>query len=243
MKSYFCILYSKFLKVKPTELKCQNNLNSHSQGGQSHSEHTCAFLLFLSILSWEQMAEMTEVMSNGKTNREQVIDKSQLPWGRWGEELTYLRWCQGLASWHLHQRMGLSSDIPRVIGNHSLKTRRRCEANRHSHLFSQITPPVFHSFAHYSPNINVSCLPRLSLMFPFFTNTSHLLFSPSQMSLLFPDFYSLNPVKEQDFFLEVFYGDFESSGVLRLHLPYPFKKIHTGRQIMAFSTYWQWSVC
>lgn len=110
-----------------TELKCQNNLNSHSHGGQSHSEHTYFFLLLRSVLSWEQMAEMTEVLTNGKRNREQVIGKSQLPWGRRGEELTYLRW-------HLHQIMGLSWDRSRMIGNHSLTKRRGCEATRHSHL-------------------------------------------------------------------------------------------------------------
>lgn len=107
VKSYFCISYSNLLKVETTELKCPNYLNCHSHGGQSHPEHTYSFLLFLSILLWEQMAEMTEVLSNGKRNREQIIDKSQLPWGRW-EEITYLRWCQSLASWHLHQREGLS---------------------------------------------------------------------------------------------------------------------------------------
>lgn len=219
----------KAFKAKPTELGCQNNLNSQSHRGQSHSECTYSFLLFPFIWSWKQMAEMSEVLTHGKRNRERVIDESQLPWGRRGEELTYLRWCQGLASWHFHQRMGLSWDIPRVTGNHSLKKRRGCEANRCSRLSSQITPPVSHSSTQRSPNINISCLSGLSLTFAFSTNKFLLLFSLSQMSLLFPAFYYLNPVKELIFLLKICYGDFESSEVLWLCLPYPFQTIHIGR--------------
>lgn len=111
VKSYFCISYSNLLKVETTELKCPNYVNCHSHGGQSHPEHTYSFLLPCHESKWQRWLR-SWLMGRGTGN------KSQLPWGRW-EEIPYGRWCQGLASWHLHQREGLSWDIPRVIGNHS----------------------------------------------------------------------------------------------------------------------------
>lgn len=88
MKSYFCILYSKLLKVETTELKCPNHLNSSSHGGRDVlSVHIPSSYSFPSCCERKWKWWLRSWLMEKEIGKSQ--DKSQLLWVKLGEELTY----------------------------------------------------------------------------------------------------------------------------------------------------------